>query len=150
MNTAASLNRSWCADCRSFVRGSLVEHSSTKRHFAATAPRVNRRGARSIARAEQRARLERAARVDSYLVDEEQPADTWKMCRGIPSLEIEAHFEPLEAFHRNRAYADGFYVRCHSCHQYYLWSLAQRKAAAKLEEVALVSPAAAVALGSES
>lgn len=119
------LNRSWCADCASYVRGSQLVHMATKRHARSIAGPVSRRKSERTLR---RARAYRMLAVEPSTLDDPEP--THKLCAGIPSLDVEAHFEPLEAFHRNRAYPDGWYVRCHSCHQFYLYSLKLRKAVA--------------------
>jgi hypothetical protein len=125
MNTSAaslSTSRAWCTDCQTFVRGGTSLHVWTKKHQAVIAgPVVRRRSPRRVARQVQR----RLVEAEPYTLDDPEP--TWKLCRGNPSLDVAAHFEPLERFHRNVAYADGFYVKCHSCHQYYLAVLKARR-----------------------
>jgi hypothetical protein len=125
--------RNFCLDCGHAIRGTTAEHVWTKAHQAVIAEPVSRRGARSVARKAARRFADQMAAVDPFMIDEEPVEATWKLCAGIPSLEVEAHLEPLEKFHRNRAYADGWYVKCHSCHQFYLYALAARKAEAAAE-----------------
>lgn len=122
-----SSTRSYCSDCQGFVAGSFSQHVWTKKHQAVLAgPVIRRRSERRI----RRAAAYKALHLNAEPTSLDDPAPTHKLCRGIPSLGIDSHMEPLEAFHSNRAYPDGLYVRCHSCHQFYLYSLKFRKAEA--------------------
>lgn len=115
----------FCTDCGHSVRGSLAVHVWTKAHQRVVAGPVVRRHS---ALREVRALKRRFAAQEEWSLDDPEP--THKVCRGIPSLEVESHIEPLEAFAANRAYPDGLYVRCRSCHRYYHFEYNQRRAAA--------------------
>jgi hypothetical protein len=120
--------RPFCSLCGSYVQRSQAEHNFSKKHLAALAgPVVRTRSARKV----RRAAAYRNARLEPFTLDDPEP--THKVCRGIPSLEVDSHIEPLESFARNRAYPDGYYVRCRSCHRFYHFEYNQRRAAAAAE-----------------
>jgi hypothetical protein len=130
MKNTTTRTAAWCFECRCNVRGSQATHIWTAKHQRQLAGPVLRRHS---AKREVRATQRRLVVAEPFALDD--PTPTWKTGAGIPSLGVERHFEPLELFARNVAYADGFYVRCRSCHSYYLTVWSARRAAA-LQEVA--------------
>ena len=113
------VNHSFCSSCGTGISGSMSEHVWTKKHQRAAAGPVRRWR-------KERKPWHRWASQEPWSLDDPEP--TWKRCAGVPSLGLPDHFEPIEAFASNRAYPDGLYVRCRSCHKYYGLVYRARKA----------------------